>query len=344
MFFSRRFIEYISVLLIIAILPLYFIFHRPNAVTGERFVKVDIVEGDNLRQVTTKMVSADLVTQPRLFLLTCKILNIERKIPAGIFTFPSGISNYQILKLMLFQDLNVGRITIREGWSARRIAEELQTKLGIDSSAFISAVFDTNFVRKMGIEGVSLEGYLFPETYYFYLGMDPYNVAEKMVEQFREVFNDSFRSRAFEMGLSVNEIVTLASIIEGEVIYNSEAPIVSGVYHNRLKKSMLLQADPTIQYLIPDGPRRLRYSDLKIDSPYNTYLYEGLPPGPIGNPGKRAILAALYPQTNSYLYFVAKGDGYHSFNETAEEHQVDKSKFNLIRRQIAREMKAKRKQ
>ena len=154
----------------------------------------------------------------------------------------------------------------------------------------------------------------------------------QIVKEFQQVFNDDLRERAEQIGLTVNEVLTMASIIEGEAIFDSERAIIAAVYFNRLQKRMLLQADPTIQYIIKDGPRRLSLSDLKIDSPYNTYLYRGLPPGPICNPGKASILAVLYPDDNNYLFFVARSDGYHTFSTTIEEHNQAKREFQKVRR------------
>ena len=134
-----------------------------------------------------------------------------------------------------------------------------------------------------------------------------------------------------------HQILTLASIIEGEAIYDSERPIISAVYHNRLKRGMKLQADPTVQYIIKDGPRRLLNKDLRIKSPYNTYLYEGLPPGPINSPGFKSLNAALYPDENDYLYFVAKGDGYHTFSKNEKEHERAKRAFQRVRKKVKKD-------
>ena len=148
------------------------------------------------------------------------------------------------------------------------------------------------------------------------------------------------RTRMAEINLSENEVLTLASIIEGEAIFDSERPRISGVYHNRLKKRMRLQADPTIQYIIEDSPRRLLNKDLKIESPYNTYLNYGLPPGPINNPGIESIKAALYPEDVDFLFFVARGDGYHTFTRTEKEHNEAKKEFQKIRRKNKKSKKA----
>ena len=148
------------------------------------------------------------------------------------------------------------------------------------------------------------------------------------------------RERMDEINLTENEVLALASIIEGEAIYDSERPRISGVYHNRLKKGMRLQADPTIQYIIEDSPRRLLNKDLKIKSPYNTYLNYGLPPGPINSPGLESIKAALYPEKVDFLFFVAKGDGYHTFSKTEKEHNKAKRAFQKVRRKNKLKKKA----
>ena len=151
---------------------------------------------------------------------------------------------------------------------------------------------------------------------------------------------NSLSNHVFEKGWTVHQILTLASIIEGEAMVDSERAMVSAVYYNRLKQGILLQADPTIQYIIPDGPRRLLRKDLAIDSPYNTYLHPGLPPGPVNNPGLKSILAAINPAHVDYLYLVAKGDGSHIFSRTLREHQIAKQRFDEFRRMINRKKKA----
>jgi UPF0755 protein len=153
--------------------------------------------------------------------------------------------------------------------------------------------------------------------------------------------HDSLKTRAEEIGWTLNQALTLASIIEGEAMVDTEMPLISSVYHNRLDIGMPLQADPTIQYIIPDGPRRLLYRDLEIDSPYNTYKYKGLPPGPINNPGIRAIKAALYPADTDYLYFVANGDGTHSFSENYSQHRRAKRRFDEYRKKVEEDKRQK---
>ncbi|MFL3013020.1 MAG: endolytic transglycosylase MltG, partial [Candidatus Neomarinimicrobiota bacterium] len=183
----------------------------------------------------------------------------------------------------------------------------------------------------------TLEGYLFPETYYFFEGVDKKSVVKRLVKEHQLFWNKQNISKADSLGFSPYEIIIIASIIEGEAIYDSERPTISAVYHNRLKRGMKLQADPTVQYIIEDGPRRLLNKDLRIKSPYNTYMYKGLPPGPINSPGAQSLHAALNPQTNDYLYFVAKGDGYHTFSRNEKEHERAKRAFQRVRKKVKRE-------
>ena len=194
---------------------------------------------------------------------------------------------------------------------------------------------------KWGIQAKSFEGYLFPNTYQFNENELPSDIINVMVQEYKRNLSDEMLLQMNQIKMSEKEVLALASIIEGEAIYDQERAIISGVYHNRLKKGMRLQADPTIQYILEDGPRRLLNRDLKIVSPYNTYLNKGLPPGPINNPGIESIKAALFPTESDYLYFVARGDGYHTFSITEKQHNKAKRDFQKVRRN-AKKLKSKR--
>lgn len=272
----------------------------------------------------------------RALIMLARITGLERHFPAGEITLKPGMSVWQLVWALRRSGASTVDVTLPEGLSARQIAAILQAKGVVDSAAFVRAESNTELLRKLQINAPDLEGFLFPDTYNLYHQMDADAVVEKMVARFSRIWNDSMTTRANELGWSVRQVLTLASIIQGEVIVPSEARTVSSVYHNRLKAGMLLQADPTIQYIIADGPRRLLRDDLEIDSPYNTYQHRGLPPGPISNPGLAAILATLYPADTDYLYFVAKGDGSHAFNATEAGHWRDKWKFQKVRREVAR--------
>jgi len=185
----------------------------------------------------------------------------------------------------------------------------------------MTAVADTSLIEIAGHDAVSLEGFLMPDTYEFAWQTDERVVAKRLLAQFREFFVDSLQRRVHVLGYSIREILTIASIVEGETRLDAERPIVAGLYYNRLKKRMRLEADPTIRYLLPNGTHRIHFNDLDIESPYNTYRNYGLPPTPINNPGRNSILAALYPARHSYLYFVADGKGGHRFSKTFDEHK-----------------------
>lgn len=300
-------------------------------------VKIEVSRGSSLAEVARTLQSNDVIDNVKPFVLAAQLMGYEKRIRAGVFLLMDVTSNFKVIQQLVSQNPVVHRITIPEGLGLGQVAEMLQQKLGVDSYEFLNLCENRRFVRSLGLDVPSLEGFLTPETYLFYEGESARAIIETMVNQHHTLFNDSLTMRAEELGLTHLEVVTLASIIEGEAIHNSERSTISAVYHNRLKKGMKLQADPTIQYIIEDSPRRLLKEDLMIESPYNTYLNPGLPSGPINNPGKESILAALYPDDVDYLYFVATGDGYHTFTKTEKEHRVAKRKLQLLRRKLRRE-------
>jgi UPF0755 protein len=229
------------------------------------------------------------------------------------------------------------KITLLEGWTIKQILGHLSKEMGFNYNNVYSLINNANFITSFGIEAENLEGYLYPDTYYFFEGENEESVIKRLIAEYKYFWTDPNIAKAKSINFTQHQILTLASIIEGEAIFDSERPIISAVYHNRLNKGMKLQADPTVQYIIKDGPRRLLNKDLRIKSPYNTYLYRGLPPGPINSPGFKSLNAALYPQENDYLYFVAKGDGYHTFSKNEKEHERAKRAFQRIRRKVKRE-------
>tara|TARA_B110000438_G_scaffold52507_1_gene52718 strand:- start:4942 stop:5991 length:1050 start_codon:yes stop_codon:yes gene_type:complete len=304
-------------------------------------VKVTIPKGASLKEVSATLQDYNIIRNERSFQLAVKTLGYEKDMPAGRFKLVKASTNFDIID-QLVNGIQVNkRVTILEGWTIDIIAEELQDKIGVDPDEFKNACKNELLLWKWGISEESVEGYLFPNTYLFSEEEDIQDIIGRMINQFKQRITVEFRDRMKELGMDEKEIITLASIIEGEAIYDRERPVISGVYHNRLNIGMRLQADPTIQYIIEGSPRRLLNKDLKIKSPYNTYLNEGLPPGPINNPGIESIKAALYPVETDYLYFVAKGDGYHTFSRTKEEHNIAKRKFQKIRRQLKKQQSKK---
>ena len=304
-------------------------------------VKVTIPKGASLKEVSTTLQDYNIIRNERSFLLAVKTLGYEKDMPAGRFKLVKASTNFDIID-QLVNGIQVNkRVTILEGWTIDVIAEELHDKIGIDQDEFKSACTNELLLWKWGISEKTVEGYLFPNTYLFSEEEDVQDIIGRMINEYKQRITLEFRDRMQELGMEEKEIITLASIIEGEAIYDKERAVISGVYHNRLNIGMRLQADPTIQYIIDDSPRRLLNKDLKIKSPYNTYLNKGLPPGPINNPGIESIKAALYPAETDYIYFVARGDGYHTFSRTKEEHNIAKRKFQKIRRQLKKQQAKK---
>ncbi|MFL3028199.1 MAG: endolytic transglycosylase MltG [Candidatus Neomarinimicrobiota bacterium] len=326
----------IAGIVIASILAFYLlVIYWPQSNPYER-VEINIPRGVTLSKIGDILKERNIISNKRTFTMAVKSLGHEKNIPAGRYILHNALNNRTIINQLVYGAPSLKRITVLEGWTIDEIANELEAKLKINKKSFLSLCHNKRMIRLFNLEGNSFEGYLFPDTYSFAEGIDPYLVLTRMVNEFKNNISKSMEVQAQELGLSILEVITLASIIEGEAIYDSERSIISAVYHNRLKKGMKLQADPTIQYIIDDGPRRLLNHDLKIKSNYNTYLYKGLPPGPINNPGKESIIAALYPSVNEFLYFVAKGDGYHTFTKNEKDHNKAKRKFQEVRRRVNR--------
>jgi len=318
----------------------YYAFMPGNNNEGNDSGKIiKIKKGFNAHRTASLLKEKGIIRSTREFIITSYVFDFNRKIKAGKFKIGSRLSNYSILSELSSGKTVEDKITIPEGLTFDRVYTFFKDSLEADSLQFKNLVNDTAFIKSLGIDAANLEGYLFPETYYFPWGISEEEIIKNMVGEFNKVFNDSLRMKAQEMGFSIHEAVTLASIIEGEAQLDSERDKISAVFHNRLKKRMRLQADPTVQYIIQDGPRHLLLEDLKIESPYNTYLHRGLPPGPICNPGKKSIIAALYPSDENYLYFVARGDGSHIFSNTQTEHLKAKRNLDNLRRQLRNQKK-----
>jgi len=299
-------------------------------------VKLSVKAGETLGDISQRLFDKKVISNQRMFRWAVQLMGKETEIPVGTFKLVDANSNYKIIEQLVYGSPEIKKVRLLEGWSVEQIADQINKVMGLSKDEILSLSNDYRFLKNHDIQASSIEGYLFPDTYHFFDGDTPHIILSNLVDEYKKFWNDERRHRADELGLSEHDVVTLASIIEGEAIYDSERPTISAVYHNRLNIGMRLQADPTIQYIIDDGPRRLLNRDLRIKSPYNTYLHEGLPPGPINSPGEESLLAALYPEENEYLFFVAKGDGYHTFTKNEEEHNRAKKKFQKIRREVKR--------
>lgn len=287
---------------------------------GNVQIEVEIPESASYRQAINILSDNNLIRDKNLFLLMGKLYGIDRRTRAGYYVFWGNMSPWQVFKRLASGKIIENEITIVEGDSILEIGLKLEASKIMSVETFNALATNQSFLASLKIEAPSIEGYLFPETYKFPKGARPESVLRLMVNKLRDEFNEQLRKRAEEIGMSKNEVLTLASIIEKEAVVDSERPLISAVFHNRLKKGMRLQADPTAIY----GVRSFRYgvtrNDLRNRTDFNTYIIRGLPPGPIASPGIRSIEAALYPAQVSYLFFVSKRDGTHYFSKTYSEH------------------------
>ncbi|MDK9700641.1 MAG: endolytic transglycosylase MltG [bacterium] len=305
-------------------------------------VSIRIEPGSSTRDVASILKENKLIWNETLFLLTAKLIGADVRIQPGLYPFEHSMTMLALLDRLEKPGGEGGVVKLLEGWTIAQFASELKS-IGIDSTEFMAAAKNKVLLESFGIDADNAEGYLFPDTYKMLEGTTPVEAVKRMLRRFREVVPDSLEQLARRrFNFSLHELVTFASIVEAEVQNRTEGPLVSAVYHNRLKKGMLLQADPTIQYVLPEGPRRLLTKDLSIDSPYNTYLYKGLPPGPICAPGKAAFQSSLNPAPVKYLFFVSQADGSHAFNETISGHLKSKVVLDSARAVVKQRKLAER--
>ncbi len=294
------------------------VFFLPRFLGEEKIVLVE--RGQSLKSVAQVLEKEKLIIDDRLFTVAGRIMGLSKHIQAGEYLISPLEPPYKILRKLARGEALLHKVVIPEGSNLFDIASALE-KAGVCSGKeFLKKATDRKFLQTLGIKAASAEGFLFPDTYYFRRGTSPEEVISRMVDNFRTRITPSMKKRLKELGFSLFEIITLASIIEKETSIDKERPLVSAVFHNRLKLNMPLQADPTVIYGLKKFGQRLRKADLRSRNPYNTYIYRGLPPGPICNPGLKSIHAALYPADADYLYFVSKNDGTHDFSRTLREH------------------------
>ena len=297
--------------------------------------EIDIQPGMSARRIGAVLEERGLIRSARIFEWTTRLQGRAHQLEAGTYHL-SGTSNiFEIIQDLLEAPVRFRRITIPEGLTRHEVAGLLQRDGGIDSSRFVALSQDQDFVRQFGIQAPSLEGYLFPETYFFDVKTTEADVIQLMVEEFHNAFADSFYVRLGRLELTLHEVVILASIVEREARVETERPIISAVFQRRLAYNRRLESCATIEYALGVHKKRLTNADLQVDSPFNTYRHHGLPPGPIANPGLASILAILYPAETDYLYFVARGDGGHIFSRTNEEHEQAKSNLRFARRRAS---------
>lgn len=291
-------------------------FSRPSG----QPVRVVVPEGSSFRAAADSLARAGVIGRPRLFRAYARFSGGDRSLKPGTYLFRRGTPWRDVLAALTGGEGLVRSVTIPEGYSLAQIVATLSRALEVPPDSIMAAARDTALLGRLGVPIPTLEGYLFPDTYAFPEGTTAARAVAEMVRRFEREWRPEWNDRLAALSLSRHELVTLASIVEREARIAAERPIIAAVYLNRLRLGMPLQADPTVQYARGEHTSRITYADLAIDSPYNTYRYPGLPPGPIASPGGASLRASLDPADVDFLYFAAFPDGRHEFRRNFEEH------------------------
>jgi UPF0755 protein len=297
--------------------------------------EVEVTEGMSFKAIAATLQKEGIIRYRSYFEIIGRLQGISRRIRVGYYGLNSNMNLWEVLDVIRKGKIIEYEIVIPEGYNLYQIGWTLSgTPLVADPQQFIKLVKNKDYVRSLGVEADSLEGYLFPDTYYLPKGIKLEDIPRKMVLRYKAVFGDGYRDRAKQLGLTEHQVLTLASIVEKEARVSSERKLIAAVYHNRLKQGMRLQADPTAVYGTKAWITKVTREDLKRRSPYNTYLHKGLPPGPIANPGEGAILAALYPENVDYIFFVAQGDGSHFFSKDFGSHEKAIGRYRSNKKKV----------
>jgi UPF0755 protein len=312
----------LGLLLLFFIFGLYwFLFVPPSKTALAKLIFVK--KGTHLKKVSEILKQEGVIKNRHFFILLTKVLGKKAKIKAGEYEFHTQMLPLEVLDALVKGQVKHHLVTIPEGYTLSQIAQLLEDLNLVEKRGFLQKASSPAFINTLGLSqftGPNLEGYLFPDTYHLFREMDSEEVIQMMVHQFKKVFGPDLVNQASELGISEREAVILASIIEKETPLPEEKPLISAVFHNRLKRKIPLQSDPTVIYGIENFNGNLTKEHLMRPTPYNTYLIAGLPPTPICNPGKDSLLAAVRPAPVPYLYFVSQNDGSHFFSSDIEEH------------------------
>jgi len=284
-------------------------------------VTFEVKKGESFSQISNRLYKLGIIPGKTSFKIAGFLYGAERRIRPARFHIQNGLNYLDLIDYLINGEADYLKpVILFAGSSTKFYASRLRSEINLDSVTFLKAIKNKRLLDSLGVNETSFEGYLFPQEYDFYDHSSAEEVISIMHKAFNEFITDSIKKKTTLSDNALHKIIIMASIVNGETNKKDEMPRIAGVYYNRLKIGMKLQADPTLQYLQPNGAKRLTYQDLKIISPYNTYMHSGLPPGPIDNPGKSAIMAAVFPEKHDYLYFVADGKGGHKFSRTFSEH------------------------
>ena len=301
----------------------------PGPPSPDSKIEVIIPSRSSISEIEHILVDKKVIRDDRRFSMLAILTGAAKKLQAGEYRFETGKKPLAIIDLLKTGKVFYRSVTMPEGTDMSKVADILEVEKWIDRTQFLNLSYDSEFLKEMGVEADSLEGYLFPDTYYFSRGQqNEKGIIRIMVARHFQIYNKLVENtNTYPHNLTHHEIITLASIVEKETGLPQERPLVASVFLNRLGKGMRLQADPTVRYNHSDRTGPLRRSELKKTTPYNTYVIKGLPPGPITNPGEAAIAAVISPAASDYLYFVSKNDGSHHFSRTLKEHNRAVAKY-----------------
>ncbi len=306
-----------------------FLYPPPVAEPEARIVRIQA--GMGLRPIARVLEAEGIIQDPHKFMLLAWWKGVGKKIQWGEFEMHTGEPPLTVLDYLTSGKTLLKRVTFPEGFTLKQIAERLAHENLAVAEDFLASARDRTWLKELDLPGNSLEGFLFPDTYILHRGMSVRAMQKRMVNRFKEVFQRCRSNGAADapLALNLNQLVTLASIVEKETGQSPERPLIASVFYNRLRLGMPLQSDPTVIYGIKDFNGDLTKNDLLRPTPYNTYVLPGLPPGPIANPGEDALRAVLYPDKTDYLYFVSKNNGSHYFSRNVGEHNRAVVRYQL---------------
>ncbi|MDP2586718.1 MAG: endolytic transglycosylase MltG [Candidatus Komeilibacteria bacterium] len=332
-----KIIKYLLILvMLVAVGGWVFYSYQISAPVGDSTAKVafEVEQGEGVNQISSKLAKRGLIRSSFWFDVYVWQKNLERNFVAGVYDVPSDSSIRQLVKLLTSSGNSEQKITIIEGWNNKEIAAYLEKQGLVQAEYFLNLVGRDlgAYVSQYAFltdkpASVDLEGYLFPDTYRVFKNSTAQEIIKKMLNNFSQKLTPDLLQEIKRRDKSLFEIITLASIIEKEVRNPDDMRLVADIFYKRLEAGIALQSDATVNYLTGSGRAQSTAEDLKIDSPYNTYKYRGLPPGPISNPGLNAIMAAIYPTPNQYYYFLTTDDGQVIYSKTYDEHLANKRKY-----------------
>jgi len=312
----------------------FYLFLNPPPVLNPEIRIVRIEPGLGLPAIAHRLAQDGIIQDPRKFMVLAWWKRLNKRIQWGDFELYRGMPPTLVLNDLATGKNMLRRVTIPEGFTLQQIAQRLEEEKLVDTQSFLSLARDEQWVKHLGLKGISLEGYLFPDTYFFPRGITSEKIQKKMVDRFKKVLAGLPPGNGQPISLSLQETVILASIVERESGLSRERPIIASVFYNRLKKGMPLQSDPTVIYGLAHFDGDLKKKDLLRPTRYNTYCQTGLPVGPIANPGRDSLEAVLSPAGTDYLYFVSKNDGSHYFSKNLSDHNQAVVRYQLSKKEV----------